>query len=349
MTLADRLPGRRARIAIGVAVVGILVLLGFTVGPGLRSVLGLILVLSIFAVAYGVLLGFANQPSLGQSLFFGLGAYSVILPIVNFEWGFWQVVGLALGLGLVAALLVGAVAVRLTEAYHVIVTALFASVANLAANNFTPITGGEGGLSTQIPPVPLGPLSFSVYEPVQHYLLTLAFAAGSYLFFYVLVRSPVGTVWQAIRDNEARAVSAGYNVYAYKLLAFTIAGAFTALSGALYAVHLRYASSEFFGLSWSVIPFLWVLIGGIGTLAGPLVGVALFTIFQFYVSQLWTHYLILFGILMIVVLRWAPLGIVGYAVQLERPGWAPRGVWSRATGRFSMRGQSAPKGRGVGR
>ncbi len=327
------------RVVAGIAVVAVLVVLGFTTGPGLRAVLGLILVLSIFAVAYGVLLGFANQPSLGQSLFFGLGAYSMILPLINFEWGFWQVVGLALALGLGAGLLVGAVAVRLTEAYHVIVTALFASVAYLAANNFTPITGGEGGLSARIPPVRLGPFGLSVYEPVQNYLLALGFAAASFLFFYVLVRSPVGTVWQAIRDNEARAVSAGYNVYAYKLLAFTIAAGFTAVSGALYAVHLRYASSEFLGLSWSVIPFLWVLIGGIGTLAGPLVGVALFTVFQFYVSQLWTHYLILFGVVMIVVLRWAPLGIVGYAIQLRRPGWVPRGAWTRATGRLSGRGQ----------
>jgi branched-chain amino acid transport system permease protein len=339
MTLKGRVESRSTRLAIGIVVVAILVIIGFAAGPGVRAVLGLILVLSIFAVAYGVLLGFADQPSLGQSLFFGLGAYSVILPLVNFQWGFWQVVGLALALGLGAGLLVGAVAVRLTEAYHVIVTALFASVAHLAANNFTPITGGEGGLSARIPPLRLGPLSVSVYEPVQNYLLALGFAAASFLFFYVLVRSPVGTVWQAIRDNEPRAVSAGYNVYAYKLLAFTIAGGFTAVSGALYAVHLRYASSEFLGLSWSVIPFLWVLIGGLGTLLGPLVGVALFTTFQFYVSQLWTHYLILFGVLMIVVLRWAPLGIVGYAVQLQRPGWVPRGVWIRATGRLSGRGQ----------
>jgi branched-chain amino acid transport system permease protein len=339
MTLTDRFRGRSTRLVVGVVMVAILVLLGFTAGPGLRAVLGLILVLSIFAVAYGVLLGFADQPSLGQSLFFGLGAYSVILPVVNFGWGFWQLIGLALALGLVVGLLVGAVAVRLTEAYHVIVTALFASVAHLAANNFTPITGGEGGLSAQIPLVQLGPFSLSVYEPVQNYLLELGFAAGSFLLFYVLVRSPVGTVWQAIRDNESRAASAGYNVYAYKLWAFIIAGGFTAVSGALYAIHLRYASSEFFSLSWSVIPFLWVLIGGIGTLAGPLVGVALFTIFQFYVSQLWTHYLILFGLLMIVVLRWAPLGIVGYAIQLRRPGWVPRGVWTRATGRLAGRGQ----------
>ncbi len=318
-----------ARTGVGIGLVAGLVVLGAVAAPGLRSVLVLILSLSVYAVAYGVLLGFVNQPSLGQSLFFGIGAYSVILPIARLEWGFWGAVGLAFVLGLVGGLLTGSIAVRLTEAYHVIITALFASVAYLAANNYTPITGGTGGLSARIPDIPLGPFSASVYDSFQNYLVPLAFASFTFSMLYVLVRSPVGTVWQAIRDNEPRALSAGYNTYAYKLLAFTLCGGFTALSGALYAVVLRYASSEFFALEWSVLPFLWVLIGGAGTLLGPLVGVALFTWFQFYVSDLWTHYLILFGLLMLAVLRWAPRGIVGSLMGLRHPAWQPRGLWSR--------------------
>jgi branched-chain amino acid transport system permease protein len=312
---------RRARLgAAGLSTLALL-MVGVMASPGLRSVLVLVLVLSIFAVSYGVLLGFVNQPSLGQSLFFGLGAYGVIRPFSGGTAGFWEGIVAALLLGLVGGLLVGAIAVRLSEAYHVIVTALFASVAHLAANNLVTVTGGTGGLSARVPPVSLGPIQLSVYDSLQQYLLALAFAVISFGIFYTLVRSPLGTVWRAIRENEPRALSTGYNTYAYKLVAFAICAVFTALSGSLYGVALRYASSEFFGLQWSVVPFLWVLLGGLGTLLGPLIGVALFTTFQFYVSQIWTHYLILFGIVMLVVLRWAPQGIAGYLGGLhERSG-----------------------------
>ncbi len=137
----------------------------------------------------------------------------------------------------------------------------------------------------------------------------------------LLVNSPLGKVWVAIRENELRTAFLGYNVFYYKLAAFVLAGTLTALSGALYAVRLRYASAEFFAFHWSVLPFVWLLLGGIGTLTGPVLGVVLFTVFQFYISAWWTHYLILFGVLIVVMLRWAPKGIMGYV--LER--WAERG------------------------
>jgi branched-chain amino acid transport system permease protein len=106
-------------------------------------------------------------------------------------------------------------------------------------------------------------------------------------------------------------------VYGYKLAAFVLAGTLTALSGALYAVRLRYASAEFFGFEWSVLPFVWGVLGGLRTLPGPILGVVLFTVFQYYVSAWWTHYLILFGVLILVILRWLPQGVVGH---LRRPG-----------------------------
>ncbi|MFO7294057.1 MAG: branched-chain amino acid ABC transporter permease [Actinomycetes bacterium] len=305
-----------ARIGIGAAVVAATAALGMFGPPGIRSLTVLVMILSIYAVSYGVLLGFVDLPSLGQSLFFGVGAYCAILPLTRADWSLWAVLGTSLVVGLALAFVTGTVAVRLSEAYHVIVTALFGAVAQLAADNFTPITGGEGGLSARIPPLRLGPWEISVYDAVPAFLLYLAFAVVAFLLMYGLVRSPIGTVWKAIRDNQDRALSAGYNVYAYKLAAFAIVGMFTAFSGALYAVNLRYTSTEFLGIAWSVLPFLWVLIGGTGTLTGPIIGVAIYTVFQFYVSQLWTHYLIILGVVMIAVLRWAPQGIMG----IVRPG-----------------------------
>src|SRR5581483_2642856 len=221
--------------------------------------------------------------------------------------------------GAVTALAVGALAVRVSEAYHVIFTALLASVAHLLAKNATPLTGGTGGLPVEVPPLPLGPWRLSVYDPLTNYLLCLAAAAAAYLGLRRVLAAPLGRVWVAIRENEHRLAFLGYRVYGYKLAAFVTAGTLTALSGALYAIRLRYASAEFFGFEWSVLPFVWGVLGGLRTLPGPVLGVVLFTVFQYYVSAWWTHYLILFGVLIVVILRWLPAGIVGSLAGQWRP------------------------------
>ncbi|MEW6275513.1 MAG: branched-chain amino acid ABC transporter permease [Bacillota bacterium] len=298
-------------LIIAVVLVG-LILLGLFSASGFLSLLIIMIIYSIYALAYDLLLGYANQPSLGHSLFFGLGAYGMVLPVLHWEWGFWAALGMALLAGAVGGLVVGFLAVRVTEAYHVILTALIASVVFLLAKNATPLTGGSGGLSFNVPPVVFGPVKLSVYDPETNFFLVLAFGLAVYLFLRRLVGTPLGRIWVGIRENENRMVSLGYNVYYYKLAAFIAASMLTALAGALYAVRLRYVSAEFFDFMWSVLPFIWVIVGGIGTLAGPIVGVVLFTVFQIYVSDWWTHYLILFGVLILAVLRWAPKGVMGY-------------------------------------
>lgn len=303
------------RILVRVGVLFLLIGAGMVISPGVRSLMMIMLIYCVFAVSYDLLLGFANQPSLGQSLFFGVGAYGMILPILHWNYTFWAALGVALVVGLVVAFLVGLLAVRVTEAYHVILTAIIAAVAHLVAKNTIPLTGGSGGLPVQIPPVGLGPFEVTVYDPLTNYLIIAAFAFTVYIVVELLVNSPLGKVWVAIRENELRTAFLGYNVFYYKLAAFVLAGTFTALSGALYAVRLRYASAEFFAFHWSVLPFVWLLLGGIGTLTGPVLGVVLFTVFQFYISAWWTHYLILFGVLIIVMLRWAPRGIMGYMLE----------------------------------
>lgn len=293
------------------AVVALILVPGLFVPAGTRTVVIVVLVYAIFAMGYDVLLGYSDQPSLGQGLFFGLGAYAIALPLLDLRTSLWTALGLSVVVGAVVALLLGAVAIRLTAAFHVIITALFASIAHLIANTMTPVTGGSGGRPVPIPPLDLGVAELSVYDPRGTYLLVAAVAALMYLVLDRLVRSPVGQMWMAIRENPLRAANIGINVYRYRLAAFVLAGAVTAIAGALYAVTLRFASAEFFAFIWSVLPFVWVLIGGSGTLLGALVGALIFGLFQFYVAQLWTHYLIVFGVGLLVLLRWSPRGLIG--------------------------------------
>jgi branched-chain amino acid transport system permease protein len=294
-----------------IALVAVILLAGPIATPGVRTILLVTLVYGLYAMAYDVLLGYSDQPSLGQGLFFGLGTYGVALPIIDHGSG----VGVALLItavvgGLVAGL-IGLVAVRLSDVFHVIFTALFASVAYMIANTLTPVTGGSGGKTITLPALQLGPWEVSLYGPYATYLLVAVVVAASYLVLDRLVHSPVGQMWTAIRENPQRAASVGINVYRYRLAAFALSGLLTAVAGGLYAITLRFASSEFFGFTWSVLPFVWVLIGGIGTLVGGLVGAVVFAVFQFYVAQLWTHYLLILGVALLVLLRLSPKGIVG--------------------------------------
>lgn len=311
-------------------VVAVLLLAGLVAPPGMRTIVIVTWIYVLYAMAYDVLLGYSDQPSLGQGMFFGVGSYCIVLPILDHGLGVGSALVVTAVIGGIVALLVGLVSVRLTDVFHVIITALLASVAYMIANTMTPVTGGSGGRVVELPPLQIGPWQIDLYSPYATYLLVAVVVAASYLLLDRIVRSPIGQMWIAIRENPQRAASVGINVFRYRLAAFVLSGLLTAVAGALYAVTLRFASAEFFTFTWSVLPFVWVLIGGAGTLIGAMIGAVLFALFQFYVAQYWTHYLLILGVLLLILLRWSPDGLVGFyrkhvdrRMHLRREGGDP--------------------------
>ncbi len=218
--------------------------------------------------------------------------------------------------GLAAAFIIGAIAVRLSEAYFVIITLLYASVLLLLANNLNKITGGNDGLSFNLQPFNLLGMRIDLYEPRTMYFLLAGVAVLFFLFTLMLSRSRLGLVLRSVGDNQNRVPFLGYNLYRYRLAAFVIAGFMTSVSGILYALRLHYVSTEFLSFRMSVMPIVWVLLGGRGTVIGPVIGVAIMTIFEYYVSAIVTNYLIIVGVLLILVMRWSPRGLVGYLQSL---------------------------------
>lgn len=290
-------------------------LMGIVLPRGARTLVIHMMVFCIFAMGYDICLGFTDQCSLGHSVFFGAGAYGVILPIMHLNAGLMPALLLSLIIGLFFALIMGLISVRLSEAYFVIVTAIFSAVFHLLAMDMTWLTGGDDGLSPMMPTVSLGWVRFTIYNPYTNYYFVLAFLVLSYLFLNRIVNAPLGKIFISIRENEKRAHFLGYNVFRYRLVAFVISGMFTALSGALYALTLRYTSADFFSLYWSILPIVWCLIGGLGTLTGPWIGVIIMSLFQYYVSAWWTYYMILFGVLILFILRVSRKGILGYMMS----------------------------------
>jgi branched-chain amino acid transport system permease protein len=305
---------RRERVpryfALGALV--LLAVLGIVLPSGARSLMIQIMIFGIFAMGYDVCLGYTDQCSLGHSLFFGAGAYGCVLSMMHLKAGLLTSLGIGVAAGFVLALLLGPICVRLSEAYFVIVTAIIAAVFHLLAMDLIWLTGGDDGLTVSLPPLKLGFTELSLYKPLVNYYFVLFFMAASYFVLARILDAPLGKIFVAIRENPKRAHFLGYNVTRYKLIAFVISCMFSALAGALYAVTLRYSSADYMGFYWSVLPIVWCLVGGLGTLVGPWIGVALMSLFQYYVSAWFTYYLLLFGVLVLIILRVSQKGILGY-------------------------------------
>jgi branched-chain amino acid transport system permease protein len=305
---------RRERINryFGLGALVLLAILGILLPSGARSLMIQIMIFGIFAMGYDVCLGYTDQCSLGHSLFFGAGAYGCILSMLHLKAGILTSLGIGVGTGFVLAVLLGPICVRLSEAYFVIVTAIIAAVFHLLAMDLVSLTGGDDGLSVSLPPLKLGLIELSLYHPLVNYYFVLFFMAVSYFVLARILDAPLGKIFVAIRENPKRAHFLGYNVTRYKLVAFVISCMFSALAGGLYAVTLRYSSADYLSFYWSVLPIVWCLIGGLGTLVGPWLGVALMSFFQYYVSAWFTYYLLIFGVLVLIILRVSRKGILGF-------------------------------------
>lgn len=289
--------------------------MGILLPKGARSLVTHMMIFSILAMGYDICLGFTNQCSLGHAIFFGMGAYGAVFSILHLNAGLLPSIFSSFLAGLGLATITGLICVRLSEAYFVIVTAIFFAIFHLLAMDMTWLTGGDDGLFIKLPPLSLGFETTSLYNPFVNYYFVLIFLILSFLVLNRITRSPMGKIFVAIRENEKRVKFLGYNVFRYKLAAFIISGVFAALSGGLYALTLRYVSADFFSFHWSIMPIVWCLIGGLGTLAGPWIGVVIMSLFQYYVSSWWTYYLIIFGIIILLILRISRKGILGYVIS----------------------------------
>jgi branched-chain amino acid transport system permease protein len=293
----------------------------------------------IAAMSLNLLLGFTGQLSLGHVAFFGIGAYASALSSLGFEVHLtddWAIgtgpkpVWLAMLIGVLAAGLcgfaVGKIAFRVRGAYFVIVSISFAEVVRLVAVNWVELTQGPMALNN-IPPLTLGipgvfELSF-VRKPAYFYLV-LAAAAVCYAVIRRHVNSQAGRAIIALRENEQLAASVGIDVTRYLVLATVISAAMAGLAGALYAHYVRIVDPDIFLSSYTVTMVIMVITGGKGTLAGPVVGGAVFGMlpellrsFAIPPQLQW----VLLGGIMIVVVFLLPQGIV----PAVSSWWACRG------------------------
>ncbi len=271
-----------------------------------------ILIWSLFAASVNLLFGYTGLLSFGQALFFGFGMYGVALGIAKLGLGFWPALGLGMVLSVSMAAVAGSLAVRLTWHYFAIITVVFSLIFYFFALSAKPLTGGDDGTPFSMPPMfTFGETEISLADFLVQYYFVLFVVAGAFYLKYRLVRSPLGLAFIAVRENDARAEMIGLNVYLLRLTSFIAAGALAGLSGALFALFGRYASASYMFYHVSGEGVVWMLIGGAGTILGPVLGTGLMIVVREELSNVWEHYPILVGIIVILTVVFAPRGLMG--------------------------------------
>ena len=265
----------------------------------------------LFAISFDLIFGYTGLLSFGQALFFGLGGYSVAIAIMRF--------GLNSGIGLLLSVIVpiffacfvGYFSVKLTGIHFVIITIIFALMGSTLGETWTWLTGGADGLNFLPPPIRLGLFQIDVMDIKSNYYLVLFFAATTYLFLRRMVHSPLGKVFISIRENEDRAQLIGYNVQRYKLLSFVIAGGLSGLAGGLYTLTLKYASAGFLHWSISGHAVVYTIVGGMGTLMGPVLGAGIVMSLEHYLVNFLQATDLVVGIVLVFMVLMAPKGLIG--------------------------------------
>jgi branched-chain amino acid transport system permease protein len=273
-----------------------------------------ILIWGLLAMSSDILIGYAGMISFGHSALFGLGIYGAAAALLSVQPpNLW----LAILYGLVAsagvAAFVAYFSTRLRDIYFAITTLIFSQIFYVIIFTWTEVTGGENGLTFSRPALAIPGLFSVAFTTTTLHWFVLAVVTLSYLALRRVTQSPFGMVLQAIRENEARTRAIGYPVQRYKIVAVMLSGLFAGLAGVLYAIQNRFAAPDFvfFLISGEVVIFN--VMGGIGTLVGPIVGAAFFLLLREALSRFFTeYYLIPLGLIFIAMVIFMPQGLLGF-------------------------------------
>jgi branched-chain amino acid transport system permease protein len=298
---------------VPVGVIAALALAQFVLPEYHHTNMARIMVLATFAVGYNIAFGYTGLLSLGHAMFFAAGLYGAGMTAHFLHFPLPAAFAAGVMSGLALAFIVGLIALRTQGVSFLIVTLMFAQAAYLTTLYFNNITGGDEGfvLAAESRQLSLGGTVFALNDPDVRYNCALLLFASCYLLSLVLLRSPIGRVFIAVRENETRTQMLGYDTFGYKLLALTVSGALSGMSGAAYALLFAYVGSTFASTQYSIYPLLWVLLGGAGTSIGPLIGTALMFYLVDFSSGVTSSYMLVVGIILVVLVIAFPKGIIG--------------------------------------
>ncbi len=298
-----------------VAAVAFMAYVPYLISDFYLNVLTEILIYGLLATSINILMGYTGLTSLGHAAYFGLAAYTCAYLSLTDKQGFLVSFFAGLAVGTVSSLLFGAIALRATGIYFLMITLALNMLVFGTAYTLSPITNAENGMYGISRP------DF-IFADYQYYWFTLAVIVVSLFLVWRLVHSPFGLTLMGIRESESRMRTLGYNVFLHKLIAFTISGFFAGLAGCLYVFFQNGVSPATVDLPVSIEGVLEVLIGGIGTLFGPMIGAAIIVTTREILSLQIGRWPTVLGLTLILIVLFARNGILGliYKWRAQRHG-----------------------------
>ncbi len=317
MPLATRLSHAAAYWSAFSIVMAALIVAPLVLTPFWSGFLTECLIWGLLAMSSDLLIGYTGMVSFGHSAFFGLGMYGAAgaLMLVS-PPNLWLAIVCGLAGAAAAALCVAYFSTRLRDIYFAITTLIFSQIFYVIIFTWTAVTGGENGLIFDRPHFTIPFLVNVAFNTKTMHWFVLAVVAGSYLILRRVTQSPFGMVLQSIRENEARTRAIGYPVERYKIVSVMLSGLFAGLAGVLYAVQKEFAAPDFVYFITSGDTVIYNVIGGIGTLFGPIVGAGFFQLLRQLMSEWFGDqfpYLIPLGIIFIAIIIFLPQGLLGFA------------------------------------
>jgi branched-chain amino acid transport system permease protein len=312
---------------LGLSVLALLIAAPLGLPAFAMTLLTELVILGLFAMSLDLMVGYTRLISFGHVAAYGLGAYTSGFMLLNSSMPLPFVVILAALMTGVLAIGVGWVCTLATGVSFSMLTLAFAQLLYAIAFKWTSVTGGSDGLAGI--PRRAGPMGITLLTTkTGFYYFALACLVGSFLLCRRLVSSPFGSVLRGIRENEAKTLSLGYNTRLYKIAVVAISYALGGLAGALYAPFAGFANTEllFWLLSGQVL--IMVIVGGSGTLIGPILGAAFFLLLEHQLSSYTEAWALFFGIV-----------FIGFIL------FAPQGIWGLTTAWFKRSEATAAKGR----
>ena len=295
-----------------------LVVLPFLLPPYYKILMTRILIFAIFAVSLDIIYGYTGLFSLGHAAFFGVGGYTVGLLMVKYGINsFWIGAPLAILMTLLVAAIFGIIALRVSGIYFLLVTFAMGQLLVSIATKWTFLsTSGstEGVMNILRPSLNISWITWNI---TNFYYFVLLIFIICFFVLYRFINSPFGHVLQGIRESEPRMRTLGYNTWLYKYIAFIVAGLFAGIAGVLIAYHDGFMVPASFGVGTSTVVMFMVIIGGAGTLYGPVIGSAILILVEFIASTYTPeHWPLILGVFFVLIIMYAKKG--GVAVHISK-------------------------------
>jgi branched-chain amino acid transport system permease protein len=277
-----------------------------------------IIIWGLFALGFNVCLGYTGMLSFGHAAYFGVGAYTAGIVLIRLWENIWFALFAGLVMGAFLALVLGYLCIKRRGIYFAMLTLAFAQLVYFVAFQWVDLTGGDNGLRN-IPAVPLSffGISIDIHTPIRFYFFVLFFVFLSLLALNRILQSPFGHVLQAVRENEQRARSCGFEATNVRWLAFIISGAISGLAGGLHALYLHFVGIDSLYYSTSGQVIMMTLLGGMGSFIGPFIGAGVFLYLEDVLSIITPNWMIFLGVIFVLCVLFFPSGIWGTVRDLS--------------------------------